>query len=110
MSWQQVGSRRYYYRHERKGGKSRRVYVGAAGNPAAELVATAADLRRLEREAGRRELRAEVARLCAAEAAVQELCELADALAGAALVLNGFRRHDRGAWRKCRDNGNANRD
>ncbi len=44
MPWQRVRDRQYFYRHRREGGTSRRIYVGAAGSPAAELAAAADDL------------------------------------------------------------------
>ena len=107
MAWQEVDGRRYYYRGRRLGGRTRRVYVGAAGSPAAELAAAADHLRRLEREAAARERHAEQERLREAEAPLRQLCELTDVLARAALVAAGFRRHDRGEWRHCHGTGQA---
>jgi hypothetical protein len=103
MPWQQVGQKRYFYRYQRAGRTCRRIYIGAAGSPAAELAATAADLRRLEREAGRRERQAEQASLREAEVPLLELSEGSELLARATLMTSGYRRHDRGAWRKRRD-------
>ena len=105
MAWQEVDGRRYYYRGRRLCGRTRRVYVGAAGSPAAELAAAADGLRRLGREAAARERHAERERLRGAEAPLLELCELTDVLARAALVLAGYHRHDRGEWRRCRETG-----
>ena len=103
MAWQEVDGRRYYYRGRRLCGRTRRVYVGAAGSPAAELAAAADDLRRLEREVTARERHAERERLRGAEAPLLELCAVTDVLARAALVVAGYRQHDRGDWRRCRE-------
>ncbi len=66
--------------------------------------------RREERAARRERERAERERWAALEAPADELAELTDALAGVALVLAGYRRHDRGEWRRRRvrgDNGDG---
>ena len=103
MAWQEVDGRRYYYRGRRLGGRTRRVYVGAAGSPAAELAAAAADLRRLGRAAGAREQHAERERLREAEGPLVRLCAVSDVLTRAALLASGFRRHHRGEWRRRRE-------
>ena len=102
MAWQEVDGRRYYYRGRRLCGRTRRVYVGAAGSPAAELAAAADGLRRLGREAAARERHAERERHREAEAPLLALCERTDVLTRAALLAAGFHRHDRGQWRRCR--------
>jgi hypothetical protein len=107
MAWQVVDARKYYYRHRRDGGRPRTVYVGAAGSPAAELAAAADHLRRLGREAAARERHAEQARQQGAEAPLLQLCQVADALTRAALLAAGFRQHDRGEWRRCRETERA---
>jgi hypothetical protein len=103
MAWQEVDGRRYYYRGRRLCGRTRRVYVGPAGSPAAELAAAADDLRRLEREIAARESCAERERLREAEAPLLQLCQMTDALTRAALLAAGYRQHDRGEWRRCRE-------
>jgi hypothetical protein len=103
MSWEQVGRRRYFYRHVRRGRESRRVYVGPAGSPAAELQAAADELRRLERAVQARERRAEQEQQRQAEMPLLRLCEVVDVLARAALVAAGYHRHDRGEWRRYRE-------
>ena len=103
MAWQEVDGRRYYYRGRRLCGRTRRVYVGAAGSPAAELAAAADGLRRLGREAAARERHAERERHREAEAPLLALCERTDVLTRAALLAAGFRQHDRGEWRRCRE-------
>jgi hypothetical protein len=101
MSWERVGSRRYYYRSERVSGRPVRRYVGTG--PVAELAAAADDLRRMERAIAAREREAEQARFREAEAPLLRLCGLTELLARAALVAAGYHRHDRGAWRRCRE-------
>ena len=102
MAWQEVDGRRYYYRGRRLCGRTRRVYVGAAGSPAAELAAAADHLRRLGREAAARERQAEQARHREAEAPLLALCVRTDVLTRAALLAAGFHRHHRGPWRRRR--------
>jgi hypothetical protein len=101
MPWDQVGARRYYYRSERVAGRPVRRYIGTG--PAAELAATADDLRRLERAIAVQEQKAEQARRCKAEAPLLELCAVTDILARLSLVATGHYRHDRGAWRRRRE-------
>jgi hypothetical protein len=101
MAWHQQGTRTYYYRSVRIGGRPVRRYVGAG--PAAELAAAVDELRRLERAIEARERQAEEARLRQAEAPLLALCEGVELLTRAALMAAGFRRHDRGEWRLRRD-------
>ncbi len=103
MGWHAVGSHSYYYRNEKRGGRSVRLYVGARGSAAAELAADADAVRRLEREAGSRELRAELGRRREAERPLLELCEGTGTLAHAALLAAGFHRHAQGKWRRRRE-------
>ena len=104
VAWEARGGGRYYYKVSRDDGRVRRLYLG--NGPVAELAARDAELRRAERRARARSQ----ARLEAAEAASQELAELADLLARAALVAAGYHRHDRGAWRRRRERpGRADR-
>jgi hypothetical protein len=104
VAWEARGGGRYYYRVVRDGGRVRRLYLG--NNPVAELAARDAELRRAERQARAHSQ----GRLEAAEAVTRELAELTDLLARAALVVAGYHRHDRGAWRKRRERpGRADR-
>ncbi len=103
MPWQRVRDRQYFYRHRREGGTSRRIYVGAAGSPAAELAAAADDLRRLGKEIEARERREERSRFREAEAPLLALCEVTTLLTRAALAAAGFHQHDRGEWRRRRE-------
>ncbi len=101
MSWEQRGDKRYYYRHEWLGGRSVRCYQGTG--EVGEMAATADALRRVEAEIEARQQRQEQERRAAAEAPLAELCEQTDLLVHAALLLDGYHRHDRGAWRRKRE-------
>lgn len=78
-----------------------REYVGAG--PLADLAAEMDRLERLERAEEAEARREERDHLDALEGPVDELCEAAEVLARAALVLSGYRRHNRGEWRRRRD-------
>jgi len=102
MAWDKRG---YYYRSERDGRRVRRKYVGAGrvGELAAQLDA-------LERDEGMLkalDLRDEKAELDALDAPLNELNDLADLLARAALLAAGFHQHKRGEWRKRRAQSNS---
>ena len=101
MPWARVGSRRYYYRSQRVAGRPVRRYVGTG--PVAELAAAADELRKLKRAIEARERQGEQVRHRQAEAPLLALCGVTDVLSRAALVAAGYYRHDRGAWRRCRD-------
>ncbi len=89
----------YYYRSVRDGEKIRRVYVGAG--EFARIFAEGDLLRRTNRKAQREEERAELERLEALAAPLEELSEAAEVLAHAYLVAAGFHEH-RGEWRRTR--------
>ena len=97
VAWEARGGGRFYYRVVRDDGRVRRLYLG--NGPVAELAVRDAELRRAERQARARSQ----ARLEAAEAASRELAELTDLLAQVALMAAGYHRHDRGNWRKRRE-------
>src|SRR5262249_37595019 len=101
MAWHQQGTRTYYYRSVRIGGRPVRRYVGAG--PAAELAAAVDELRRLERTIEARECRDEEARLREAEVPLLELCGGAELLNPGAPESGGLPGHDRGEWRKRRE-------
>jgi hypothetical protein len=100
MPWSQVGSRRYFYRHLWRDGRSVRQYVGTGQG--AELVAALDELRRVERAAEARQRREEQERHQRAEGALIQMCLETDVLASATLVASGYHRHDRGEWRRRR--------
>jgi hypothetical protein len=91
---------RYYTRSRKVGGRVVREYVGAG--PAAQLAARRDAIERERRERGRAAWRAKRAELEALDAPLDELNDLADLLARAALAAAGFRQHNRGEWRRRR--------
>ena len=102
VAWEIRGSRRYYYRSVREGGRVRRVYVG--NGPAAEAAARAAEVTRaIQRSARQRSNTAgheEQDRLDAARTPLGRLDALADILATLALIDAGYHRPNRGIWRR----------
>jgi hypothetical protein len=104
MGWEQRGGRSYYYRSRRVGGRVVKDYVGT-GLAAEQAAFGDADRRRERAEARaaeQRRLGAEQARSAPAEALLAELDAALDAATAAAFYAAGYRRHDRGAWRKRR--------
>src|SRR3954447_7449028 len=97
--------RGYYYRSVRDGDRVRRVYIGKG--PAAQLSALLVEERRSERRALSRAWRAREAALAGPDDRLRELSELADGLTRATLLAAGYHRHDRGAWRRRRMDGNG---
>jgi hypothetical protein len=99
VGWDKNG--RYYTRSRRVNGRVVREYVGggAVGQLAASLDTVERDRRQAEVMNGRAEREA----VAALDGPLDDLNELADLLAAAALVAAGFRQHNRGEWRKRRD-------
>ena len=91
----------YYTRSRKEGGKVIREYVGGGdlGEPAAHMDAEERRLRE-EEKVSRREERE---RLDTLAAPVEELCEAAEVIARATLIASGYHRHNRGEWRKRRE-------
>ena len=91
----------YYTRSRKEGGRVVREYVGGGilGELAARLDAEDRQ-RREEMAASRREERE---RLDPLSAPVEELCDAAEVIARAVLIASGYRRHNRGEWRKRRE-------
>jgi hypothetical protein len=83
--------RLYYYRSVRDGEKVRKVYVGA--EEFARIFAEGDILRRTDRKAQRERNKAELERLEAMAASVEELSEAAEVLVRAHLVNAGYHRH-----------------
>ena len=98
MGWDRRG---YYYRASKQGGRVLREYIGAG--EVAQLIARMDALEREKRELKRYDRRAKQAKLEALDAPLNELDDLADLLARAALLAAGFHRHNRGEWRKWRE-------
>ncbi len=90
----------YYTRSRKVGGRVVREYVGSG--PLAELAARMDTLERRQREEEAKAWREEKERLEALDGPVEELCEAAEVLARAALVVAGYHQHKRGEWRKRR--------
>jgi hypothetical protein len=90
----------YYTRSRKEGGRVVREYFGGGilGELAAQM--DAEDRRREEEVASRREERE---RLDTLTAPVEELCEASEVIARAALIVSGYRQHNRGEWRKRRE-------
>jgi hypothetical protein len=96
MSWHGP----YYYRSRREGGCVVSEYVGAGR--IAELAAQMDALGREQQEADRAGFRARRAELDALDAPLDEMHNLAELVARAALVAAGFHQYKRGEWRKRR--------
>jgi hypothetical protein len=94
---------RFYTRSRKVNGRVVREYLGTGedAHEAARLVALA----RQQREAWGA-VREELAAL---EAPLDEMAELTDLLARAALAAAGYHRHHRGEWRKTREHSEDTR-
>jgi hypothetical protein len=98
MGWDKGG--RYYTRSRKVNGKVVREYVGGGdfGRLAALIDADGRALREEERQIRR----AERDRYNTLERTLDDLDRLTDLVAEAALLAAGYRRHNRGEWRKRR--------
>src|SRR5215213_11227721 len=88
----------YYTRSRREGDRVVREYVG--GGVLGEIAALQDEYERRTREEEAALEKEERQRLEELVAPVDELCVAAEVLARAALVAVGYRRHNRGEWRK----------
>ena len=91
----------YYTRSRKEGGRVVREYIG--GGVLGEIAALEDECERRRREEGVALWKEERQRLEDLMVPLDELCEAAEVLAHAALVVAGYRRHHRGEWRKRRD-------
>lgn len=91
----------YYTRSRKENGRVIREYIG--GGPLAVLVAQMDALEREEREERAARWREEREELDALNASVKEVAEASDLLVRAALLVSGYRQHNRGEWRKRRE-------
>ena len=101
MAFERRRNNSYYYRKRKVGGKVVSEYIGAGYT--ALLVEQLTERAQAEAEAKRREwqaIRDEQARL---DKMVNDFGQLAAAYADALLLLNGYRQHKRGEWRKKRE-------
>ena len=87
---------RYYTRSRKVNGRVAREYLGTG--EAAERAARQDALARQERDARR----AAMAELAALGASLDDLAELTDLVARAALAAAGYRQHHRAEWRRRR--------
>ncbi len=98
MSWEIRGGQRYYYRARKIGGRVVKEYVGKG--PSAEIAALQDSWARQDRAAGAVARRAERAGLEALDGELKDVDDAIEALARARLVLSGYHRPHRGAWRR----------
>jgi hypothetical protein len=91
----------YYTRSKKIGGRVVREYVGGGILGHIAALQDAQESRRREEEAAL--WNEERDKLEALVAPVEDLCEVAEILYRAALLTAGFRRHQRGGWRRKRD-------
>jgi hypothetical protein len=91
----------YYTRSHKVAGRVVREYVGTG--PLAELAAEIDTEERWQREGQRQSWREECECMQALEQPIEELCEASETLAQATLIAAGYRRHNRGEWRKRRE-------
>jgi hypothetical protein len=88
----------YYTRSRKEGGRVVREYVG--GGVLGEIAALEDEYERRRREEEAAFWKEERESLEELAAPVDELCEAAEILARAVLLAAGYRRHNRGEWRK----------
>lgn len=101
MGWEKrARGGRYYTRSRREAGRVVREYMG--NGEVAVLTARMDALARAERERRRAGAQEEQQQYREAMALLDALCQRADTLAHAALVLAGYRQHKRGEWRRRR--------
>jgi hypothetical protein len=98
MGWEWRGKCRYYYRNGQRNGRPERTYFGngLVGQFAADI-----DRQEEAKETARGELaRHEQKHLEDADMPVIRMSDAVDLVVKATLLSQGFRRHDRGQWRK----------
>jgi hypothetical protein len=100
MAWEQRGNRSYYYRSVRSGTRVTKEYAG--GGLMGALGEQFDAEQREQRAHERARFKKERARCAALEQPTRELDEIADTVTAAILESAGFRRHDRGDWRRRR--------
>ena len=91
----------YYSRSRKEGGRVIREYVG--GGMLGELAAWVDAQERRRREQKEARLREERERLDALSARVEEVCDAAEVITRDALLASGYHQHNRGEWRKRRE-------
>lgn len=102
MGWEKRDRGGLYYTRTRKiGGRVVREYVGGGTLGHIAALQDAQERRLREEEAAL--WKGECERLKALVAPVDQLCEATEILYRAALLSAGFRRHQRGEWRRQRE-------
>ena len=102
MGWEKRDRGGLYYTRSRKvGGRVVREYVGSGILGHLAGLQDAQERRRREQEAAL--WNEERGKLQALVAPVEQLCEAAEILYRAALLAAGYRRHQRGQWRRKRE-------
>lgn len=97
MGWERG---RYYTRSRKENGRVVREYAGAGR--VAELAAELDALDRAQRDLDRQADRTTRSELTARDRPLDQFDQLAEALARSVLLVAGYRRHNRGEWRKSR--------
>lgn len=100
MAWERRNRRSYYYESRRVGGRVEKIYLGSG--PVAAAAARGLQARRAELREGRRAEREFRDQISAAQALFEQFDRLASALAAAGMLIDGFRQHKRGEWRRSR--------
>jgi hypothetical protein len=102
MGWEKRERGGIYYTRSRKvGGRVVREYVGGGTLGHLAAIQDARERRRREEEALL--WKEERGRLEALMAPVDQLCEIVEVLSQATLLAAGYRRHQRGEWRRKRE-------
>jgi hypothetical protein len=101
MGWEKRERGGFYYTRSHKvNGRVVREYVGTG--PQARLAAIIDAQKRLQREEEARAWRQERESLETVDQALADLCEAVEIVSRATLLAAGFRRHNRGEWRRPR--------
>jgi len=100
MAWEQRGNHSYYYRSVRSGTRVTKEYVG--GGRVASLIAQMDGIEREQQVQKRERAEFERQRWAALERPALDLDAVTDLLVAAAMTEAGYRRHDRGEWRRRR--------
>ncbi len=95
------GGRKLLYLSRRVNGKPKKIYVGTG--PLANLLAAELESRKAQRKERAEACAAWKAQVSAAEDPLDALCADLDRAVAAHLLVLGYRRHDRGPWRKKRE-------
>ncbi len=100
MGWESRHGGMYYYRSVREGRRVIKRYYGRG--PLGELAASLDEEARRRRQAESAAIAAAAAAPAPADALLAELEAACSTMLDATLVAAGFRRHDRGEWRRTR--------